>query len=422
MRRSRVRLLTVTVIPALLSTALLGACSTDSGGQSGQSNASGKQTVEFWQARKEAADVVNELIDMFEKENPDIEVTQTITADPDTVLLSRLAKNEVPDVMAINGNMMNELGSSGLLASLEGTDALAAVDNQVTLDYVKSVSGTDETVLIPWMLNSSGVLYNCDEFEEMGLEVPTTWDEFHALLEKIESEGKTPFFQAWKDAFADATFFNQVSGDFIPAEWWADLQADKVQFSENPAWDEIGARMLEVKPFSQADPFGMGYDDANVAFANGDSVMYIMGTWAIPQVKQANPDINVCMFVPPWSNDADETVLATGVDPALGVSKSAKHPEAAQKFLDFLMSYEASDLYANSQDYFSVRDDVASTNPTVAAIKADWVDTGRTGIYADNRFRATQNIMAVVQGFLQDGNTDSLVSGLESAWATDGIK
>lgn len=423
MSKKRSTAVAVGTASALLATVALGACSSNAGGQSGESgSASGTQQIEFYQFRKEATDVINELIAMFEEENPDIKVTQTITPDPDTVLLSRLAKNDVPDVVAVNGNMINEIATSGFMIDLEGTDALAAVDNQVTMDYVRSVSGTDETVLIPWMINSAGVLYDCDQFEEMGLEVPTTWTEFQAILEKIKAEGKTGFYQAWKDNWTASVLFNEVGGDFVPAQWWSDLQSGKGSFEENPAWTEVGQRMVDTKAYSQDDPFGKGYDDANTAFANGEAVMYIMGTWAINQIKDVNPDRNVCMFVPPWTDNADETVVVTGVDPALGISKSSKNPEAAQKFVDFLMSYEASNIYANDQDYFSVRNDVASTNPVVAEIKSEWIDTGRSNTYPDNRFRATQNIYAIMQQLLQDENYAAMVSGLDNAWATDGIK
>ena len=53
---------------------------------------------------------------------------------------------------------------------------------------------------VPYVANAVGVIYNKAIFKELGLEVPTTWDEFIAVAEKVKESGQTPFYFTFKDA------------------------------------------------------------------------------------------------------------------------------------------------------------------------------------------------------------------------------
>ncbi len=43
-------------------------------------------------------------------------------------------------------------------------------------------------------------------------------------------------------------------------------------------------------------PYAYGYNDACTAFARGESAMYPIGSYAIPQIKSVNPDMNIGSF------------------------------------------------------------------------------------------------------------------------------
>ncbi len=45
--------------------------------------------------------------------------------------------------------------------------------------------------------------------------------------------------------------------------------------------------------------------DACTAFANGESAMYTIGSYAIPQIQTVNPDMDIDSFVMP-ANDSEE--------------------------------------------------------------------------------------------------------------------
>ena len=66
----------------------------------------------------------------------------------------------------------------------------------------------------PWGTSFAGaVMYNKAVYEQLGLEVPTTWDEFIANSEKIKAEGGgvAPILQSYGDTWTSQLF---VLGDF----------------------------------------------------------------------------------------------------------------------------------------------------------------------------------------------------------------
>lgn len=163
--------------------------------------------------------------------------------------------------------------------------------------------------MIPWTTNAQIVFYNKTKFTELGLKVPSTWDEFIKLAEAIKDKGEQPFIYTWKDAWTAKLLVNSLAGPTQGDDFWQKLQKGTVTFSGSDAYKTTAKRMLELKQYAQNDPFGTSYDDGNSQFANGGSVLCIQGTWAIPVMKSVNPDIELGTFVLPTENKPDTTKL-----------------------------------------------------------------------------------------------------------------
>lgn len=379
-------------------------------------------TVEFFQSKSESVEIVDKLIEEFEKENPGVTVTQTNAPDALAVLKTRLAKNDVPDVIGINVSNLNDISTSGLLSDLEGTEAAGAVENQTAVEYIETLAGTDELVAVPWTVNAQVVLYDKDQFKEMGLEEPETWDEFVGLAKEIKDKGEDAFYFTWKDAWTAKLVANSIGGSLQGPHFWTELQEGKVNFADSDAWHETGEKLLELKALAQDDPFGKGYDDGNAAFASGDTVMYVQGTWAIPEIRATNPDKNIGAFVMPVYPVEGENVILSGPDSVLTVTNEAKDPEAAQAFVDFLMSQEAQEIFANDQSLFSVRRDVPPADDTIKPLKENWLDQNRVATYPDSMFTGASQMEAIIQQFLQDEDIDAMLNALDADYAQNGVR
>ena len=404
-------------IIGLITTGLAACGSGDS-----STSSDGKIHIQFFQNKPESVDITNELIKDFEAENPDISVEQQNSSDYLTVLKSRIAKNDIPDVISVNASNYNDIAQAGILAEQSGTEAYKAVATTDFFPYLQRLGKVDKDYVVPWSANAQVVLYNKDLFEKMGLTVPTTWDEFIATAKKAEDAGTQAFEWGWKDNWTARVVMNGVVGPDLPDDFLTQLQEGKATFADSKVFQKGAKRMLELKPYGQEDALGTSYDDANSAFANGESVMYIQGVWAIPAVKAANPDINIDAFVLPTSDKANDTRLLAAPDSVIGVSNSSKNQEAAQKFLDFLLSKEAQEKYATDQNLLSVRSDVPVSTDFLQTLKSDYIDKGKTCIYPDSMFNGASDIAGLTQSFFDNGDVNQYLSALDTDWQSNGIK
>ena len=105
-------------------------------------------------------------------------MTVKVTAPPDagTVLKTRMAKNDMPDIVAMGGdNNYTEVEGAGMLLDLGDQDYIKDVQ-EAYIDMVYDVNKDKEETIygVPFATNASGVIYNTEKFEELGLEVPKT--------------------------------------------------------------------------------------------------------------------------------------------------------------------------------------------------------------------------------------------------------
>lgn len=416
MKKNLMRTALAVAAAGALAVTAAGCSSSDAG------SSDGKVTIELFQYKTEAKGTIDKLIAEFNKENPDITVKQTAVADAVTVLKSRLAKNQVPDLISLNVSAYYDMAQSGLLADLTDTEAYSSVTDTTALDYMNVAGQTDDNLALPWATNAQIVLYDVDAYNELGLTVPTTWDEFIGNAEVIKESGATPFSFGWKDTWAAMMLTNSLVASSKPTDLLAQLQSGETTFETQPDWGPAVSAGQDLKPFAQADAFGTNYDDSIAAFANKDAVMLVNGTWTIPTIRQANPDLNVGAFVMPSPIADASTKMPSGPDAFIARSAESKNGEAAQKFMDFLFTADAQKVYADEQMLFSVRNDVVSEDPLMAEIKTDWIDAGNTASYSDGMFSGGTNYWAINWDFLNTGDEDTYLAALDADFAKNGVQ
>ncbi len=100
------------------------------------------------------------------------------------------------------------------------------------------------------------------------------------------------------------------------------------------------------------------YNGACTAFAKGESAMYTIGSYAIPQIQTVNPDMEIDSFVMPASNNTEENQLNSGIDLQFCVMKDCKNKEAAYEVLDFLLKDENVQAYLDDQKAVLVKKEI----------------------------------------------------------------
>jgi raffinose/stachyose/melibiose transport system substrate-binding protein len=218
-----------------------------------------------------------------------------------------------------------------------------------------------------------GVYYNSAIFEELGLEVPSTFEEFEAILAALKAAGITPIATGGGDAWPLAHVWEQLIHTIVPFEH---LTALEVELDPEARYDipEMIAAAAKVKEWSDKGYFnegmlGTGYLDANSLFITGQAAMNIGGTWAQPEFA-SQPEFEARFFPMPRIDPALEW-HAGGKAPSdlMVVTSYAEHRDAALAFLDHMLSAETARLLWDAGKFVTYQFD--ETPPAVNRLQAD---------------------------------------------------
>ncbi|WP_332695281.1 ABC transporter substrate-binding protein [Halalkalibacter lacteus] len=398
-----------TIMSGFLVVGLLTGCG---GGESGASD-DGTVSLEFFQFKSEAVGTYDTLIAKFEEEHPNIKIEQNHVPEPGTVLMSRLSQNDVPEIVAYNGDKVyGEAAKGGAFVDFTGDKIVEKIIPSY-IDMINLLSDNEQINGLPHSANANTVLYNKTKFEELGLEIPTTWDEFIELAEEIEAAGETPFYSPYGEAWTALPPFNALASNLHGDDFFEKRHAEETTFADR--YQEVSEKMLTLLEYTDNDVFGTNYNQANTAFANGESVMYMMGVWAISQIQEANPDIELGAFALPASNNADENRLVSGVDTLLTISATAQHPEEARTFVEFLLEEENVQFYIDEQKLFSAVENVFQKDPTVADLQVHF-EEGTITSFADHYYYPGMQVENLIQEFLINKDVDQFLQTMDNEW------
>lgn len=400
-------------IVLLLAVLVLAACGGDDTTEGDSSNGtSGNQVeLEFFQFKGEAVREFDALIEKFEAENPNIKVVQNNSPDADTVLFSRLSQNDIPDVMTINGGVtFGEVARAGVLKDLSDDPLLDTITDEYE-EMLKRLSRTDELYAFPHSVNANGVIYNKTIFNDLGLEIPTTWDEFILLLDEIQAEGVNPLMSTYGEAWTVLPPLNTIASNTHGMEFFDELEAGNTSFTD--VYGEIAEKLLTLLPYAENDVFGSDYNMGNTAFANGEAAMYLQGVWALGPILEANPELEVGVFPMPATNDHNSII--SGVDVAIALADDSDHPEEAQKFVEFLLQPENVEFYLETQRMFAAVDGAEQTDPALQELQP-FFEVGDVLPFSDHYYPQGYAVEVMFQDYILGGSLDDLLAEMDSEY------
>lgn len=369
-------------------------------------------TIEMVQYKPEAVDVFEELEQKFNETHDNIRLVIDSPNDAMTILKTRFIREDYPDLIAIGGdiNYSNFL-DAGLLMDISDFDGLSEI-KQAYLDMDKELEYVpmDGVYAVPYMANAAGVLYNKDIFEEHGWTIPTTWDEFISLCEEIQEAGVQPLYFGYRDVWTCLAPWNAMAVDLAPSDVCYQVNAGETTFAEN--YREVAEKQKQLMNYAQDDPFAYSYNDACTAFARGESAMYVIGSYAVPQIQSVNPDINIDSFVFPASNNSEENILNSGNDLQISVMENCEYKEEAYEVIRFLMEDENVQFYLDDQNAVPCKEGEFELTPVLDGMKT-YINEGILADYQDHYYPAEMSVDAMIQTYLMDDSENALDSFME---------
>ena len=401
--------LSVLLISAIAASALLTAC----GGT--DKSAEGKTVIELVHYKPEAVAVFEQLEQQFNETHDDILLKIESPNDAMTILKTRFTREDYPDIIGIGGDInYSYFVDAEILADVSDYEGLSTIKSS----YVDILEGlefvpTEGTYGVPYAANAAGVLYNRDMFKEHGWDIPETWDELMALCEEIQSEGMLPFYFGFKDIWTCLAPWNALAVDLADADICKQVNKGEANFTD--AYRETAEKMLELIKYGESGSFAYGYNDACTAFANGESAMFAIGSYAVPQIKSVNPDMNIDSFVMPGSNDKEENVLNSGVDLQFCITSECKNKEAAYEVLDFLLEHDNVQAYLDNHNAVPCKDEEFELASEVDGMK-EYISEGKMTDYQDHYYPSEMAVDAQIQTLLIEQDVDAFLAKFDKDW------
>ncbi len=367
----------------------------------------GRTIVTMLQYKPEAVSAFDEMAERFNASQDEIYLEIESPNDAMTVLKTRFVREDYPDIIGIGGdiNYSNFLDAN-MFMDISDFDGISDI-KPAYMDIVKELEfiPQDGVHALPYVANCAGILYNKDMFEENGWEIPTTWSEFTALCDTISESGVAyPLYMGYKDTWTCMAPWNALAVGLTPPDVCSQVNAGNTTFTEQYA--EVAEKEKALLQYAEPNPYAYSYNDACTAFARGESAMFPIGSYAVPQIQSVNPDINIDSFTFPANENAEDNVLNSGVDLLFAVMKESKNKEAVYKVLDFMFQDDTIQIYLDNQSAVPCKEGDFTLPSILDGMKQD-IDDGNMADFHDHHYPTEMSVDAMIQTYLMDDSDNS---------------
>ena len=261
-----------------------------------------------------------------------------------SLLLTQLEGGTSPDIF-VPLPSTKDLAAAGLIMDLSETEYAKSMEGSPLQNYV-SYDGKVYTAIIG--IQPVGVIYNIAMFEQYELEIPTTWDEFIALIQKMRTVApdKTPL--AWDGGNAAICRIN-LHALIINQEGYTGEEGTEGAFSDSAAYQSglaVFQQLIDVKAFSPSASTD-GSNEVVASMVAGDAFMDLDCSSRYAAILRTDPDCPIAMFPLPAAT-AEQTRLLIWPGTVESVAAKTANPEAALQFLDYITSTEGNTLWVTA--------------------------------------------------------------------------
>jgi len=334
--------------------------SSETGGSDSGSSASGSSAPEkvelriSWWGNAERAKLYDQILDMYESENPHVTTVREWTSFNDywPKLATQVAGNNIPDIFSLHVLLYGgDYGSRNVLEPLQPyvDQGLINLDGW---DPAVIDAGKLDGVLyaLPKGVTSSALIFNTTMIKNLGLDLPEigTLSEFKSYLQQLRD--KMPADQY---PIVDASFDDHYVESFVRSKGKSFLSSDGsgLGFAKEDLM-EFWSIWEEFRQLGLTVPVGMTVENTGQPAENS---LFVKQRVAI-DMKPSNhgkiysrnlPDVEINMLRTP---SADNAVFRSGENlqaPSWVISNKSQHKEEAAKLINwFVNNVEAQKIYS----------------------------------------------------------------------------
>ena len=378
--------------------------------------------IEFFQQKGEEGPQkgYQEIIDKFNKENPDIKITMNTVPDAGTVLTSRISSGDIPVIFSdySTQTQFKQKVANGYVQDLSGQDFLNNVDSS---SLKMTVQEDGDYYALPYSRNYIGVYYNVQMFEDNGIEVPKTWQEFTDACDKLKAAGITPMGLHGKDPGRVGHTFQACTIAWAPdgVETIEKAVKGETKIADSDEFRSVFEKMKTLLSYANDDALALSDTQCYENFMNGQYAMLITGSYARGTIQALNPDLKLGVF--PLPNDTyEDTKTLSGIDAAICVSAQASDEEktAAYKFLSYLAQPDNAQIFCDYDGAPSAITGVKNNDGGIAPM-IEMINAGQTHDWMASTIdnSVITDLYNVVQGFWADQDVDAVLKNMDDSIA-----
>ncbi len=337
-------------------------------------------TIRFWAMGREG-EVVRELADDFERENPGIkvEVQQIPWSAAHEKLLTAHVGRSTPDVSQLGNTWIAEFHALGALEPLSARVAASRdVERSAFFTGIWNTNVVDgETWGVPWYVDTRVLFYRKDILARAGYTtMPGDWAGWRAAMVAIKQ-----------------TMGPGHTAILLPVNEWTVPVVLGLQ-AGSPLLKDNGTRGAFSGPeFKRSFAFYHGLFTDGLApalantemanlyqeFARGTFAMYVTGPWNLGEFATRMPDSlkDAWDTAPLPGPTGAESGMSTAGGSSLVLFRSSKHPDEAWRLIEFLSRPESQRKFFHISGDLPARreawdDSTLASNPRALAFRAQF--------------------------------------------------
>ena len=406
--------------------ALLAACA------GAQPAADQVEIFSWWTGGGEAAGL-EAMLAIFADEYPDVEFINSAVAggagtNARAVLATRLQAGDPPDSWQAHAGQ-EIIGTYVAADQIEPLNSLFEEEGWIDVmpdTLIPLISKDGEIFSVPVNIHRANVMWtNPALLAELGVAVPTTWDEFLGACETIEAADKIclAMGEQWTAMhLMEVVLLGELGPDAYNALW-----------SGGGDWGspEVTAALetyAQVLDHVNSDASGLTWQDAAQLVANGDAAFNIMGDWVDGYFSGDTAGGNLGLvpgegyaWAPPPGTDGTFQFLSD----SFTLAKNAPHSEGALAWLKVAGSKAGQEAFNPVKGSICARTDCDASlfNEYLQSAMVDWssdtvVGSLTHGVTANDTWK--NEINTALGLFLTNGDVAAFQSALVAAAGTYG--
>lgn len=265
-------------------------------------------------------------------------------ADMNSKLLLSVLGGDAPDVVELYSNQIVELGVRGALKNLNGMPKLDKVLEQMHPGLMRQLTYKNAVFALPGEANWTWTYYRTDILQEIGSEMPQTWDELKTLSNKLRARDMDIYYDYQGDAAS------RITGRFLPFVFQRGTDIYSVDGKKSNLDDPV-----VIEAFKEFTSLYTEYklpleDPGFQTFTDGTTPIQIYQNWYYSVFDRAAPQIagKWALAEIPGTKRKDGTIDRTNTGKMLtwAMTETTKKKDAAWEFMQWAVSPEFTSKFA----------------------------------------------------------------------------